>query len=114
MNAADLLAKAFRNLTPHRREQVRFAIDIGRKLGPILLDALEKMPERKAAPSDGELALAALGLTWPCSEAEVLAAFRTRALSGHADRGGQADMGALTAAKDAALRYVRANGDNNG
>lgn len=59
-----------------------------------------------AAIDPGLRGLAELGLGPDATAEEVRAVFRERAKNGHADKGGQADMGALRQAKDVALAYV--------
>jgi hypothetical protein len=65
---------------------------------------------RPAAQEDpGAVAVRALGLDpATATEEDVQAAFRVRAKTGHADKGGHLDMGELVRQRDAARNYVAA------
>jgi len=96
---ADVAAK----LTPEQLRLARRAVKVAAELLPLAQQAFEPA-------SPGAAALAHLGLQWPCTEEDVRSAFSRRVHETHPDRrpGSTQDMGELTAAKDAAITYVRA------
>ncbi len=64
---------------------------------------------RSSASPCGRSAFAILGLAWPCSEADIRAAWKRAAFERHPDRGGtHADFVALQRAYEECLAVVRA------
>lgn len=65
---------------------------------------------RNSGPSRDRSSFAILGLVWPCSEAEIRAAWKRAAFERHPDRGGtHADFVALQRAYEECLAVVHAS-----
>ena len=85
----------------YRENRHRRLEDLIRRLQDRLLSRAGMLPPEVAA------ALGVLGLSYPCSAAEIKAAFRRKALEVHSDHGGtDREFIALKAAYDSVLKYA--------